>query len=197
MKLMYTLLSFLFLFSIGINAQESVGPVDSGMMQGPTYVPSIAQQLLDGTFKHADDDPSQLGHPKRRHGNQVVPGKGLPLEGTVDPLVQLQIDAPLWQLQPPLLTFETTTSTATPSDPTGAVGPNHYVAAWNTSFRIFDKAGNPLTPAASLATLFPGNAIGDPIVFYDAAADRFVITEFDNSPNGFNVAVAQGSNPVT
>jgi hypothetical protein len=197
MKLKYFLLSFLFLFSIGMNAQESQGPVASGMMQGPNYVPSIAQQLQDGTFKRADDDPSQLGHPKRRQGNKVVPGKGLPAEGYVDPSVELQLNTPLQRMQPPIQTFETTTSTATPSDPTGAAGPNHYVAAWNTSFRIFDKSGNPLTPAASLGTLFPGNAIGDPIVFYDAAADRFVITEFDNSPNGFNVAVCQGSNPVT
>ncbi len=197
MKFTYYLMAMLFLISTGISAQNSQGPVDSGMMQGPTYVPSIAQQLQDGTFKYAENDALKLGHPKLRHGNLVVPGKGLPAEGTIDPLVQLQNDATQWRMQPPILTFETTTSTATPSDPTGAVGPNHYVAAWNTSFRIFDKSGNPLTPAASLATLFPGNAIGDPIVFYDAAADRFVITEFDNSPNGFNVAVSMGSDPVT
>lgn len=196
MKLTYTVLSLLFLMSLGINAQESLGPVDSGMMEGPIYVPSIASQLQDGTFRQALDNSKDKGHPKRRMGNNVVPGKGLPTANMVDPTVELQKNTPLQRMQPPLQTFETTSSTATPSDPTGAVGPNHYVAAWNTSFRIFDKSGNPLTPAASLATIFPGNAIGDPIVFYDAAVDRFVITEFDNSPNGFNVAVCQGSDPV-
>jgi len=47
-----------------------------------------------------------------------------------------------------------------------------------------------------LASIFPGNNIGDPIVIYDEMADRFLITEFDNSPNGFNVAVSQGPDPV-
>ncbi|MBV5337001.1 MAG: sheath polysaccharide-degrading enzyme, partial [Deltaproteobacteria bacterium] len=74
--------------------------------------------------------------------------------------------------------------------------PNHYIGGWNVGFRIFDKTGAPLTPAASLSTIFPGNTLGDPIVLYDAAADRFIITEFDQSPNGFNVAVSQGPDPV-
>ena len=197
MKFKNYVMVFILLLSAGLMAQESFGPVDTGMLQGPTYVPSIAEQLQNGTFIPADDDPRQMGHPKRQHANRVVPGKGFPKEGEVDPRLALQNEVEPWRMAPPIQTFETTTSTATPGDPTGAVGPNHYVAAWNTSFRIFDKSGNPLTPAASLATLFPGNAIGDPIVFYDAAADRFVITEFDASPNGFNVAVAQGSDPVS
>ena len=29
-----------------------------------------------------------------------------------------------------------------PPDPTGAVGPNHYVHAVNSAFKIFDKSGN-------------------------------------------------------
>lgn len=193
-KFTFFLLAFAIVFSV--SAQEAI-TVQSEMMQGPIYVPSIAEQIQNGTFIRANDNPDTMGHPKMRLGNNVVPGKGLPVEGQVDPLLVLQQNTELRRNRAPIQTFETTTSTATPSDPTGAVGPNHYVAAWNTSFRIFDKSGNPLTAAASLATLFPGNAIGDPIVFYDAAADRFVITEFDNSPNGFNVAVAQGANPVT
>lgn len=180
-------------FSFTVKAQETFGPTSFGMIEGPIYVPSLAQQMENGTFIPANDKGT-LGHPKMRRGNIVVPGKGFPKGG--DPLVDNQKNAQLQRVQPPLLTFLSTTSTGTPGDPTGAAGPNHYIAAWNTSFRIFDKSGNPLTNAASLATLFPGNAIGDPIVFYDAQADRFVITEFDNSPNGFNVAVCQGSDPV-
>ncbi len=58
MKFTYYLMAMLFLISTGISAQNSQGPVDSGMMQGPTYVPSIAQQLQDGTFKYAENDGS-------------------------------------------------------------------------------------------------------------------------------------------
>ena len=64
----YLFILLIFLFSVGVSAQETVGPTNSGMLQGPIYVPSIAQQLLDGTFKYADDDPSQMGHPKRKQG---------------------------------------------------------------------------------------------------------------------------------
>lgn len=166
-----------------------------GMIQQPVLVPSLAQQIIDGTFIGIDPNESpKLGHPKRRGANITVPGKGLPKGG--DALVQNQMRATKRDARDPLLVFDANTANATPSDPTGAVGPNHFVGAWNTSFRIFDKEGNPLTATASLSTLFPGNAIGDPIVFYDAEADRFVITEFDSNPNGFNVAVCQGSDPV-
>jgi hypothetical protein len=66
-----------------------------------------------------------------------------------------------------------------PLDPTGMVGPNHYVQAVNSNYQIFDKIGTALTAPIDLATLFPGSLDdGDPIVMYDKFADRWVITEF-------------------
>ncbi len=195
-----TLLLILFISSIvtpSIFAQSGKATKAStyGKMEKPIIVPSIAQQVKDGTFIAADANAKpREGHIKRRGANKNIPGKGFP-KGN-DPLVQNQKSALLYPGKDPSLVFDANVSNYTPSDPTGAVGPNHFVGAWNTGFRIFDKDGNPLTDAASLSTLFPGNAIGDPIVFYDAEADRFVITEFDDNPNGFNVAVCQGSDPV-
>ncbi len=166
-----------------------------GKMEKPIIVPSIAQQIKDGTFIKVDpNQETQLGHEKRRGANKTIPGKGYP-KG-IDQLVRNQKASVKHSGREPLLVFDANNAQYTPSDPTGAVGPNHFVAAWNTGFRIFSKDGVPLTDEASLATLFPGNAIGDPIVFYDAEADRFVITEFDDNPNGFNMAVCQGSDPV-
>lgn len=190
-------------FSINAQQASNVGPTDTGMLSNPIIVPSIAEQIQNGTFKYAEDNSNKKGKPKLKIGNRIVPGKGTPASFR-DPLADLQDNSEQRLNRSPLQTFTTTTSTSTPSDPTGVVGPNHYLAAWNTSFRIFDKSGAPLTPAASLATIFPGNAIGDPIVFFDADVDngageprgRFVITEFDNAPNGFNVAVSQGPDPV-
>ncbi|MAP54029.1 T9SS type A sorting domain-containing protein [Altibacter sp.] len=178
--------------TLSVTAQDTgnSGPTDSGFLADPILVPSIAKQMSDGTFIAADNTPKE-GRPKRQYGNSVVPGKG-----SMGPDPVVQTTPATRDTRAPLLVFEADISQATPSDPTGAVGPNHYVAAWNTAFRIFDKAGNPLTPEASLATIFPGNAIGDPIVLYDEMADRFLITEFDASPNGFNVAVSQGPDPV-
>lgn len=72
-----------------------------------------------------------------------------------------------------------------PLDPTGAVGPNHFVQAVNSNYQVFSKTGTPLTSAISLGALFPHshNNIGDPIVMYDKFADRWVITEFNYNPS--------------
>ena len=190
-------LLLLFLLSIASYAQidKSVKASTTGHLQKPIKVASLAQQIKDGTFIASDPNETQKpGHPKQRGINHIVPGKGLPLGD--DALVKNQMRAAKKSGREPLLVFDANTSSYTPSDPTGAAGPNHFIGAWNTGFRIFDKSGNPLTAAANLSTLFPGNNLGDPIVLYDAAADRFVITEFDSSPNGFNVAICQGPDPV-
>lgn len=154
-------------------------------------VPSIAEQVKSGTFIPAVDKIKEF-NPKRWGSNTSVPGKGLP-KGD-DPLWEKQKRAPQRSGRAPILSFDAASASATPTDPTGAVGPNHFVNAWNASFRIWDKAGNPLTAAASLGTIFPGT-MGDPIVIYDPFADRFLLTEFYQ--NGFDVAISKGPNPVT
>jgi hypothetical protein len=99
------------------------------------------------------------------------------------------------QTRAPSLVFETLTdqTNGCPSDPTGAIGIDYYLAAWNPAFRFYDRSGNPVTPAASLATLL-GNNLGDPIVFYDAEADRYVITAM--ASNSIEIAVSQTSDPL-
>ncbi len=137
-------------------------------------------------------------NPKRHSGqNNIVPGKGLP-KG-VDPLLKAYKNAQRRVPNTPILTFEAANDGATPSDPTGAAGPNHYVMAYNTAFKIFDKSGQVLVPETALSALFPGHSSdGDPIVLYDQFADRFVITNFDVSatPNKLLVAVSQTNDPV-
>lgn len=154
-------------------------------------VPSIASQIASGTFIPSENHIKEF-NPKRWGANTSVPGKGLPIGD--DPLWQKQIAGNKNPGRAPSLTFEAASSGSTPTDPTGAVGPSHFVNSWNSSFRIWDKAGNPLIAAASLGTILPGT-MGDPIVVYDKFADRFLITEFYS--NGFDVAISQGPNPVT
>ncbi len=201
-NLLKLVLVVLLSFGYSTMAQQKMPAGESGVMSSRIVVPSIAQQIADGTIVLADNKPA-LGRAKGHSGPNIVPGKG---STGNDPLVNTQRsqEVNMTQSRAPMTTFVADISTSTPSDPTGAAGPNHYVAAWNVAFRIFDKDGAPLTPELSLATLFPGNAIGDPIVFFDANVDngageprgRFVITEFDNNPNGFNFAVSAGPDPV-
>ncbi len=84
-----------------------------------------------------------------------------------------------------------------PPDPTGAVGPNHYVHAVNSMFKIFDKSGNILAGPSALGTLFPGNVNdGDPIILYDQFADRWFISQFNSSTKGLLIAISTTPDPT-
>ncbi|MCF6171831.1 MAG: T9SS type A sorting domain-containing protein [Bacteroidales bacterium] len=193
--------SITFILMLLTAAVVSLYAQQSANVQHATYIgiseqmverPSIASQIANGTFVPAENIEGEV-NPKRRGANLAVPGKGLPLGN--DPLWEQQTKTPLVNGREPILTFEAASANATPTDPTGAVGPNHFMNAWNTSFRIWDKSGNPLTDPASLGTIWPGETAGDPIVFYDPFADRFLITQF-TFLNGFLVAISQGPDPV-
>lgn len=164
-------------------------PVSMGSSPAIPVAPLSKKDLLPpyGEFK--------IVNPRNRGSNKIVPGKGLP--NTVDMA---------WQKTPgkitgkePELSFDAATSGSTPTDPTGAVGPNHYVNAWNSAFAIYDKEGNLVSPPAALKSIggtFANDSLGDPIVIYDEFADRFLITQLDNDPHGFLVAISQGPDPV-
>ena len=74
--------------------------------------------------------------------------------------------------------------TGSPPDPNGDVGPNHYVQAVNTAYAIYDKTGT-LLASFTEDRLWSGSPTpcstdsqGDPIVLYDALADRWILTHF-------------------
>lgn len=189
MKNYITLLTLLVsFFSYAQNLSE---PKKATLTSEAVYmveVPSIASRdYLEPAEPH-------YGAPVRKGGaNKAIPGKGYPKNG--DPLATAQKNATKINGREPLQTFNAE-SMGNPNDPTGAAGPNHYVTAYNSGFRIWDKEGNPLTEPASLVNIFPGEYLGDPCVVYDRYAERFVIVQFSDSPNGFLVAVCQGEDPV-
>ena len=99
-----------------------------------------------------------------------------------------------------------------PPDPNGDVGPNHYIQAVNTAYAIWTKTGTLLASFtedqlwSSSATICNGSSQGDPIVLYDALADRWILSHFafdvDGSGNPISpfyqcVAVSKTSDPVT
>ncbi|HEV8579257.1 MAG TPA: proprotein convertase P-domain-containing protein [Thermoanaerobaculia bacterium] len=95
-----------------------------------------------------------------------------------------------------------------PPDTVGDVGPNHYVQMVNNLFRVFDKAGNPLTAKLTIGSLFVGAGIsaacantndGDPIVLYDPLADRWLMSQFCTVANPNNhqlIAISKTSDPA-
>ncbi len=115
----------------------------------------------------------------------------------------------------PLITFEGVAETQSgcgcePPDTDGDVGPNHYVEAVNSSFKVFDKSGNTLAGPTTYNSLFAplvgtpcnGQNDGDPYVLYDPLADRWLISDFafpsfPGSSFWQCIAVSQTSSPVS
>ncbi|MFT5215315.1 MAG: subtilisin-like proprotein convertase family protein [Glaciecola sp.] len=95
----------------------------------------------------------------------------------------------------PLLVFETGASGSQPTDPAGAVGPNHYISVINTAFQIFDKSGNSLTGGLVLPnpTIFPSGGCCDLTASYDNIADRWVLSFLGG---GVQIAVSDGPDPI-
>jgi len=90
---------------------------------------------------------------------------------------------------------------AFPPDPSGAAGPNHFVQAVNSTYRIWAKNGDAETPPYSLNTLWDRAGAGDPIVMYDRFAERWFISQFYGAPgggsdNGILIAVSETSDPL-
>ncbi len=194
-KLLY-LLIIGFVFHLHSSAQTN-------QITGPAFIDS-ASVMKSGPLSKESLIPSikkpKLYNPRKRGINKVVPGKGLPK--TENPALQKKMGK--IQVKSPVLTFDAAVTRSTPSDPTGAVGRNHYVNAWNSEFAIWDKQGNNIIPASSLASIggtFTNETDGDPIVFYDESADRFILMQFSadfgsSTPPALLFAVAQGPDPV-
>ncbi len=76
---------------------------------------------------------------------------------------------------------------ATPPDPSGDVGPEHYFQMLNLAMEVYDKSGNSVYGPTANNTLFDGwddgqpwdnTNDGDPIVLYDDQADRWMVSHF-------------------
>jgi len=92
-----------------------------------------------------------------------------------------------------------------PPDTNGEVGPNHYVQTVNLAMAVFDKQGNQLMAPTATNALWAGfgglcetNNNGDPIVLYDSAADRWLISQFalDGTNNHECIAISTTGDPT-
>lgn len=185
-KLFFILL--IHLIQLNINAQEKQGPTSIKRANKMTFVTSLssrASSLIPA--------PENLGEAKDKKSgkNVAVYGKGLP-KGE-DPLIARNILAAKVQGRTPSLVFDGASSNSQPTDPAGAVGPNHYIIVFNTGFRIFDKLGNPLTGQLNTSNIFPESGCCDLTCAYDTQAQRYVMTFLGN---GVQVAVSQTSDPL-
>ncbi len=100
-----------------------------------------------------------------------------------------------------------TTAGYSPADPNGDVGPNHYVQMVNASVAVYDKSGTLLAGPTALSAFWTGtgtpcdgNDRGDPVVLYDEAANRWLISQFiyqaDGPPYYECVAISTSPDPT-
>ena len=87
-----------------------------------------------------------------------------------------------------------------PFDPSGAVGPNHYIQMINsTTFKVYTKSTMAVALTMTLGNLWsPATAnAGDPIVLYDKAADRWFLAQFGSSTDKkIYIAVSTTNDPL-
>ncbi len=184
--LVLTLLLSTFIFG---QTSDRIGPIETGTSQEMYEVPSLASKWNE-LIPYVDVEKEMQDGKATPY--DIVAGKG---SSGDDLLAENQGE--LYQKiqgKTPSIVFEAALSNSSPTDPAGAVGPNHYVAVFNTGFRVFDKEGEALTGQLSPANVFGiGSFCCDLTVSYDAAADRFVMSILGN---GWTVAVSQGPDPI-
>ena len=170
---------------------ETQKPYMIGKPSKVEYVPSIASRMNDLVRPDLQQQKEMLDGRSSKY--DIVVGKGS--EGD-DPLAKysdnLRNRTPTRE---PELVFETGASGSSPTDPSGAVGPNHYISVINTAFQIFDKSGNSLTGGlvSPNPTIFPSGGCCDLTASYDNVADRWVLTFLGG---GVQVAVSDSPDPV-
>jgi hypothetical protein len=137
------------------------------------------------------DDSSRAAHEIPVRPVPLIDGPGTPndsvVQGSTSPFVStipgLGVDGIGQGFTGPQGTF---TVNAAPPDTNGAVGATQYVQIVNTAFAVFDKATkNVVYGPVPVKTLWHGfggaceaDNDGDPVVVYDKAANRWVISQF-------------------
>lgn len=161
-----------------------------------TKTPPLREMLK--TAPPIDEDAYANWSPKdRRHKSNItsISDHGIPETGGLDPVAQTVMgsrDGSGWTKA----NFQGLNGLF-PPDPTGAAGPDHFVEAVNSSYRVYNKDGSAASTPASLSSLWPGSASdGDPIVMYDRFADRWFISQFQDGTNEILIAISETSDPL-
>lgn len=171
--------------------KDGVAPFWTGPAATVTVMPSIASRSV---LLPSEEKEGQV-QDGRASKYVIVPGKG---SSDADALAQNKHKtAGTIPGKTPSLVFETAQTNSSPTDPAGAVGPNHYFAVFNTGFRIFQKDGTPLTGQLGVQNIFPNPGCCDLTVSYDNLADRWIVSFLNGAGEGIQVAMSNGPDPVT
>lgn len=180
-------------------------PVGLALTVSPPVVPGLTIAPRQAPLYQPDAQPPRDINPHPTWGRTPA-GTSARIAGS-DPLLDLQAQTPprISAFLTPLLNFPGQGFTGVnPPDTIGDVGPDHYIQMVNGGggalFRIYDKSGSLLAGPISLDSLGVGgpcaSGLGDPVVLYDRAADRWLMSEFAGSGNHLCVYISQTNDPL-
>ena len=188
------------------NAFEQVGEVQASTLNFLGKTTPLRDLIIQPTIslkkrkKIKSNKPKEVPNFMGRKSGHTVKPDALP-QGP-DPVWQNNLTKNVVVPVEPTLEIEGMSSSnfgGTPPDPAGDVSQDHYIQMINgTRIQIFDKEGNSVVAPFSTNTLWSdvGNTgLGDPIILYDQAVDRWLITEFAVNGNVLLVAVSETSDP--
>jgi N-acetylneuraminic acid mutarotase len=178
----------------GLAAGSSSGTT---VLAGPLVHKPMQAGMRVGHSSRNDVSPALRSMPRIKYGPTARgeaaenPSllKGRKLQSRRDTVVQKTV--PGRNMPSPILNFNGipfpgVNCNCAPPDTNGDIGLMQYVQIVNEGFQVFDKnTGNSLFGPVSIESLWNGfgglcetNGFGDPVVVYDALANRWVISEF-------------------
>jgi hypothetical protein len=200
MKLQLLIYSTLF-FIFSASAQDGSVPFQ-------VIHPEVTTVRLLGVTKPLRDsqyNPPAIPKPEKeienaRKFNPITNPGALP-HGS-DPALQPVFHSASIQTIDTLFTKDGPSANVYPPDPNCEIGTNDFLQILNASsgsqYNIYSKTGviTHTGNTNSLWTQVGTSGGGDPIVMFDQQADRWLLTEFDNSADAVLVAVSQTSDPA-
>jgi len=195
MKLKHLLFAFAAIVCGSLFAQEKFPPTE--VIQGTFIGKTIPLRDFPTVENNLNMDPKTLTiFPNKSRYNAQVNEDALPIG--IDNNAQNTFGGiNSFPLEQNFIGASASESGFLPPDPTGAVGPNHYVHSVNSIVKIFDKTGTLLTGPTALGTFLGiGSNSGDPIVLYDQLADRYFVSEFGSLSNSLAIGVSDTNDPT-
>jgi hypothetical protein len=185
--------SLIICFSVGL-----AGPADAQDSEQPV----VFQPTHHDISKPLRDVPVERSDASARH---IVPLRHLAPSGTPaspvqDPVLQ-SVPGPFVKAKKHLNFDGISANGSAPPDTNGSAGATQFVEIVNTEYAVYDKATGliQLGPSAihTIWNGFSGDCAagdgGDPVVLYDKAADRWLVTQLNSAFNAYCMAVSTTS----
>jgi Carboxypeptidase regulatory-like domain/Domain of unknown function (DUF4214) len=173
-----------------VNETVSAAQQDETSAQ-PQFIPIVGPVSQDKDLRDLPYIPQDVENEEERL--MRYPPSTSSVEEKWDPFQPVKQSTQAIAMPTPSATFAGITSAQSacgclPPDTDGDVGPNHYIQAVNSRFKIIDKTGTQLVAPTTYNSFFSalgpttpcGNNQnqGDAVVFYDHMANRWIISDF-------------------